>query len=121
MENFFTLILVSIPQGGQTRMSVLLKVLDKRSFSHIYGQLANIGNVVTNSLEVFGYEKQTRVSCRGCRLGDHHLDELMKYLVVEFVDLNVALNYFAGRRGIAGGKSVQGSSQHSQRMLGHAS
>ena len=60
---------------GQAECLYLLEVLDERSFSHVNGQLAYIGHVIANSLEVFGHEKQPRVARGGGRLSHHHFNQ----------------------------------------------
>jgi len=41
-----------------------MAVLNDRGFGHIDGQLADIGNIVANTLEVFGHKQQTRIARR---------------------------------------------------------
>ena len=83
---------------GQTGMSVLLsfEVFDECRFSHVDGQFADVGYVIANSLQVFGDEKQPRVSRRGGRFAYHQFNQAMKNVVIEIVDLSVALNNLAG-------------------------
>src|SRR6266576_1859743 len=82
--------------------NVLLEVFDESSLSHVDGQLAYVGHVITDPLQVLGHEKQSRVTRGGSRLAHHHFDQPVKNVVIEFVDLSVAQNYLAGRGRIAG-------------------
>src|SRR5437763_12923573 len=110
MENLFSA--PSAPRTlGQAGMPVLLKVFNECRFDHIYSHLADIGYVIANSFQVFSYEKQSRVSRRGCRFGHHHLNQAMKDMVVEIVDFGIALDNLAGRGGIIRSKGVQGRVQ----------
>ena len=69
-------------------------VFDEGRFSHVNGQFADIGNVITNAFKVLRNKQQSRVSSRRMRLRDHQFDQTMENMVVEIVDLLIALDYF---------------------------
>src|SRR6266550_217659 len=112
MENekwkiFLCLTLTSnLSELGQTGMSVLLKMLDECGFGHVNRQLADVGHVVADAFQMFAYEKQARVTGGSGWFSDHHLDQLMKDVVISVVDFRVAFDDLARRRGIARGESI---------------
>ena len=67
---------------GQTGMSVLLKVLDECSFRHVDSQLADIGDVIANSFQMFGNEEQPRIARSSGRFRHHHLNQTVEHVVV---------------------------------------
>ena len=94
MENLFALVW-------------LLEVLNKRRLGHVNRQLANVRNIIADPFQMLSHKKQPRIARRGGGFGHHHFNQLVKNVVIEFVDLSVALNNFARYRRIVRGEGVQ--------------
>src|SRR6266550_2464175 len=98
MENekwkiFLCLTLTSnLSELGQTGMSVLLKMLDECGFGHVNRQLANVGHVVADAFQMFGNEKQARVTSGRGWFSHHHFDQLMEDVVIQVVDFRIAFD-----------------------------
>src|SRR5258705_5232625 len=109
MEN-----LLPLNQDRRECPSHLLEVLDESSLGHVNSQLTYVGHVIANPLQMLGHKKQPRVT--GCSGGfsHHHLNQLVKNVVVEFIDLGVAQNHLAGRGRITGRESIKRSSEPTQ-------
>ena len=66
-------------------------MFDEGRFGHVDGQLADVGHIITNPLEMFGNEQQPRIARGGGGFSDHHFDQVMKDVIVEIVNLGVSL------------------------------
>src|SRR5215213_4695092 len=84
-----------------------LSMFDKCRFSHVNGQLTNVRHVIADAFEMFGDKQQPRVARRGSGVSHHQLNETMKCMVVQIVDLAIALDDLARGDGIAGRKSIE--------------
>src|SRR5258705_10527204 len=100
-----------------TNTNVLLEVLDESSLSHVNSQLTYVGHVIANPLQMLGHKKQTRVSGCSGRLSHHHLNQLVKNVVIEFIDLGVAQNHLAGRGRVTGRERIKPRARHPQRVV----
>ncbi len=89
-----------------------MNVFDDCRFSHVNSELANVGHVIADALEVLGNEKETGIARCGRRVGDHHLDKIVEYLIVKIVYLGVAFDYLAGCRRIVCREGIERRSQH---------
>src|SRR6266545_7227826 len=86
-------------------VSVSFEMFDEGCLGHVDGQLADVGHIITNTLQMFGDKQQARISCRSGWLSYHHFNQAMENMVIEIVNLSIPLNNLAGRRGVVGSES----------------
>src|SRR5688572_1381545 len=86
---------------------------------HVDRQLADIRNVVTDAFDVLRDQQEPRIASSSGRFADHQLNEAVKYVVIELVNLLIPFDYLAGRRRVIGSKRIQRRAQHRTGMIGH--
>src|ERR1700682_6042041 len=99
-------------RSGWARQNISMLALDDWGVRHVDGQLADVGHVVTDALEMFDDKQQACVTRGRPGFVGHHCDQVVKELVIEIIKLSITLNYFARRRSVIPGKSIKRTAQH---------
>src|SRR5262245_56096969 len=69
-----------------------LTMFDHQSFGHVNNQLADVGDVISDALEVFGDQQQPGGAPGRRRVARHPVEQVVKDAVVETVDVVAALD-----------------------------
>ena len=62
-------------------------MFDDARFRHVYDQLADVGHVIADPLEMLGDQEQSRRAAGGVRVARHVIEQIMEDPVVEPIDL----------------------------------
>src|SRR5436853_2591248 len=84
-----------------------VRVFNHCGFGHIDRQFADVRDVISDALDVFGDKEQARATGRRRRVADHQVNQVMKDTVIEIIYLVVSFDDGASRRRIALRESIK--------------